>query len=84
MVLMNATSRARHMSSIVNQNQGGGDKKSGIPPQMAMTANRWIAFNKTGSGADGLLSLVNMRTNRFKTNANQNLPIGFTHNIMMR
>jgi hypothetical protein len=72
------------MSSIVNQPTGGGPKKAGLPPTMSMLSSRWIAYNKTGSGADGLLNLTNMRTNRFKTDANQNLPIGFNRNITMR
>jgi hypothetical protein len=34
MVLLNASKRARYASSIMNQNQGGGDKKSGFPYQI--------------------------------------------------
>lgn len=30
--LMNAGARARHVSSITNQNQGGGSKKAGLVP----------------------------------------------------
>lgn len=31
MVYYGGTNRARYISSIVNQNQGGGDKKAGFP-----------------------------------------------------
>jgi len=32
MVLMNAGRRARYTDSLINQNQGGGDKKAGLVP----------------------------------------------------
>ncbi len=31
MVLYNAASRARHTGSLINQTQGGGEKKAGFP-----------------------------------------------------
>jgi hypothetical protein len=34
MVLMNASKKTRHTSSISNQNQGGGSKKAGFPYQV--------------------------------------------------
>ena len=48
MVLMNAGERARRTSSIVNQNQGGGDKKAGLVPVMKMTSVINIAYNTRG------------------------------------
>ena len=42
MVLMNAGSRARHMDSISNQNQGGGVKKAGLIPRVAK--DHWFAI----------------------------------------
>ena len=75
MVLMNGTKKARYQSSIINQPQGGGMKKAGLPPTMAMTQWRWINYNKNNSGSDGILNLTNMRRNRFKTFPNQNLPV---------
>lgn len=75
MVLMNSAKKARNQASLVNQNQGGGMKKAGLPPTMAMTQWRWINYNKPFSGANGILNLTNMRKNRFKTFPNQNLPI---------
>ncbi len=38
MVLMNAGSRARSMSSITNQAQGGGNKKAGLVPMPSSPA----------------------------------------------
>ena len=75
MVLMSGTKKARYQASIVNQPQGGGMKKAGLPPTMAMTQLRWINYNKPFSGANGILNLTNMRKNRFKTFPNQNLPV---------
>ena len=45
MVLMNASSRARHVSSITNRNQGGGDKKAGFPYQVGRISWTEIAFH---------------------------------------
>lgn len=36
MVLNNASNRARYVSSIVNQNQGGGNKKAGLKPTVGI------------------------------------------------
>lgn len=45
MVLMNSSNRARHISSITNQNQGGGSKKAGFPYQVGRSSWTGIAFN---------------------------------------
>ena len=47
MVLMNASSRARHASSIVNQDFKGGNKKAGLPKQVGRTQWRSIHFRQT-------------------------------------
>jgi hypothetical protein len=48
MVLMNAGKRSRYTDSIVHQNQGGGDKKAGLPPTMRMTSAKWIGYKNRG------------------------------------
>ena len=48
MVLMNGSKKARYENSIVNQNQGGGDKKAGLPPTMRMTSAKWIGYKNRG------------------------------------
>ena len=48
MVNMNASSRARHISSIVNQNQGGGSKKAGLVPTEAISAAQREAYSTRG------------------------------------
>lgn len=47
MVLMNASKKARHAASIVNQDFKGGNKKAGLPEQVGRTANESVALHKT-------------------------------------
>lgn len=47
MVLMNASSKARHASSIVNQDFKGGNKKAGLPKQVGRTQWMTIHFRQT-------------------------------------
>lgn len=46
MVLSNGTSKAKSISSIVNQSQGGGSKKAGLPPARTAAVN--VAFALRG------------------------------------
>ncbi len=45
--LYNAGSRARHTSSITNQNQGGGSKKAGLAI-LPLSQSARIAYNERG------------------------------------
>jgi len=47
MGLSNAASRARNSTLIVNQNQGGGNKKAGFPYMVGRDTQTSIAFNNT-------------------------------------
>ena len=47
MVLMNASSRARHAASVVNQDFKGGNKKAGLPKQVGRTQWMSIHFRQT-------------------------------------
>lgn len=47
MVLMNASSKARHASSIANQDAKGGNKKAGLPALVGRTAGESIALHRT-------------------------------------
>ena len=47
MVLMNASSKARHASSIVNKDTKGGNKKAGLPGLIGRTSGESIALNRT-------------------------------------
>ena len=73
--------RIAYRSSLTNKNQGGGPDKAGLPYQIGRESYTSVLMQERG---DGGFSLVNLRKNRFKVNANQNLPLGFNHNIHMR
>ena len=75
MVLMNATKKVRHSSSIMNQNSGGGPSKAGLIPSVGLTSWDVIARNARGLP----LPLSNMRSNRSSKPANENLPIGLRY-----
>jgi hypothetical protein len=47
MVLYNAAKKARNATSIVNLNQGGGDKKAGFPYQVGRSSASSVAFHMT-------------------------------------
>ena len=46
MVLSNGTSKAKAVSTLTNQSQGGGSKKAGLPPSHNAATN--IAFAMRG------------------------------------
>jgi len=71
-MVLSGSWKATYQSSLVHRNQGGGSKKAGIPPTANIPDSVYNAYVERGNG---LLSLVNMRTNRFKRFPNQNLPV---------
>lgn len=75
-MVLSGSWKATYQSSIKNQNQGGGDKKAGIPPTANIPDSVYNAYVERGNG---ILSLVNMRTTRMATNPNQNRPINMAH-----
>ena len=76
LMVLSGSKRATSIESISNTNQGGGNKKAGTPPIANIPDSVYNAYVESGNG---LLSLVNMRTNRFKTYANQYLPLNITN-----
>ncbi len=59
MVLSNGTSKAKSISSIVNQSQGGGNKKAGIPPARTAAVNVAFALRGYQQTADRLATTAN-------------------------
>ena len=55
MVLSNGTSRAKAVSSITNQSQGGGSKKAGLAAQHTAATN--VAFSVRGKGLTNTTAL---------------------------
>ena len=47
MVLMNGSTKARNVSSLVNQNTGGGNKKAGFGPQVGRSAYTSVVMGIT-------------------------------------
>ena len=72
--------RVAYKCSLMNKPQGGGSDKAGLPSSVGRESYTSVLMN---GRRDGALNLVNLRKNRFKVNANQNLPLGFNHNIRM-
>lgn len=62
MVLMNASSKARHASSIANKDTKGGDKKAGLPALVGRTAGESIALHRTSQNLTMLRIPVNSTT----------------------
>ena len=48
MVLMSGSKKARYESSIVNQNQGGGNKKAGLVPTADIPVAAFIGYRNRG------------------------------------
>ena len=76
MVLLNAAKRARMASSTINQDQGGGEIKAGLPYIIGRTASSSRALDPTHNGG---CCLYNMTKNF--TNATPSRPIGVVGNI---
>ena len=75
-MVLSGSWKATYQSSLVNRDQGGGAKKAGIPPTANIPDSVYNAYVERGNG---ILSLVNMRTNRFSRFPNQNLPMNMVH-----
>jgi hypothetical protein len=75
MTLYNAASRARNASRLVNQNSGGGDKKSGLPSQIGRSA--WTSIY-LGGGKNCCLTLAKTRIARYPAVCSASRPVGST------
>ena len=82
-MVLSGSKRASYLSSITNRDTGGGSKKAGTPPVANIPDSVYNAYVESGNG---LLSLVNMRKNRFSRYPSQNLPMNMSsiHNIGLR
>jgi len=79
MGLSNAASRARYYNSIINHNQGGGNKKAGFPFQIGRDTNTSIAFNNTNVLTGNCCTLSSYQTMAFTSNFSR--PIGGNANV---
>jgi hypothetical protein len=74
-MVLSGSKKSTYMSSIVNQNQGGGNKKAGLLPGRSLSPASFfiprILFTETAAP-------VQIMKNRFSLFPNQNLPWGLT------
>jgi hypothetical protein len=77
-MVLSTTKMTASVSSITNRNQGGGNKKAGLPPTADIPSSVYIAYAQH----DGMLSLVNMRKTRVN-GVSQSRPIGWSPLIKM-
>jgi len=83
MVLYNASKNARNATSIVNQNQGGGEKKAGFPYQVGRSSATTVAFNMTAPVYGKCCKLSAFNTTIFPL-ANFSRPIGTSYSANYR
>jgi hypothetical protein len=75
MGLSNASKRARNYNLTVNQNQGGGSKKAGLPYQIGRESYTSVIMGNTDVVHKHCCTLKTYMTMPF-TNANLSRPIG--------
>lgn len=79
-MVLSGSKKTTYQASITNTNQGGGSKKAGSPRSIGLISWSSVALHERG---EGILSMKNMQTKRFKMFPNQNLPVGFNAPIRM-
>lgn len=82
MVLSNAPKRVTHMSSLVNQNQGGGSKKAGFP--YIVGRGWWSNIYLQSDCNANSCTLAHLRKNSLIYTVNTSRPIGIDSRIPMR
>ena len=77
MVLMNASNRSRYTSSIVNQKQGGGPNKAGLPGSANRPYGFFIALS-THQTSDTLFGVPGGLRHTVNPHVRQSRPMGST------
>lgn len=81
MVYLNGSKNARYTQSIVNQNQGGGEKKAGFPGLVGRDSWTSVFY---GTNATNCCKLVNLQTNHFLMKVSVSRGIGMDPRFKMR
>lgn len=81
MVLMNASKKSRNLNSIVNQNQGGGDKKAGLAPSVMKTTASTIAFRNRGLPKSRLAMTITLFPKVHQSRPIDGRPVNYTGGI---
>jgi len=83
-MVLSGAKKTTYMSSLVNQNQGGGCKKAGFPKMIGRDSWVSIYLHSTDPISGSCCRMKDYATNRFKVFPNQNLPTGMDSRIKMR
>jgi hypothetical protein len=78
---MNGSKNARLITSVVNQNQGGGDKKAGFPGLVGRDSWTSIFYQTNGANC---CKLSGYNTLRLSYTVNPSHPVGMDPRIPMR
>ena len=78
-MLYNSSKRARNATSITNHNQGGGNKKAGLPYQIGRESYTSVLFGSSNPVNKHCFSKANYTCMRF-TNTTVSRPIGSSVN----
>lgn len=60
-MVLSGTKRTSSISSIVNQDQGGGMKKAGLPPTEAISSAQRRSYHGSGSGLLNMVFVMNKK-----------------------
>ena len=81
MVYLNSSSRSRNAGSLVNQSQGGGNKKAGFPYQIGRESYTSVIMNSTNPVYGSCCTLKSYMTMPFTTTRFQPRPVGASVNV---
>ena len=76
MVYLNSASRSRNTGSLINQSQGGGDKKAGLPYQIGREYYTSILLHSSDPVNGSCCTLKDRMTMRFTPSRFVARPIG--------
>lgn len=81
-MVLSTTKKTSSMSSITNQNQGGGSKKAGFPHTIGRDSWTSVYLQSVATISGNCCNLKKTNTNlRLTYTANQNLPANMRHGI---
>ena len=80
-MVLSTTKKTASIQSIVNQNQGGGDKKAGFPYQIGRIWGVSIALHTTAPISGQCCNLTKVNTLQFTRQPNISRPIGSVGNV---
>jgi hypothetical protein len=79
-MLYNASKRARNATSTTNRNQGGGNKKAGLPYQIGRESYTSVLFGSSNPVNKHCFSMANYSCKRIPSATSISRPIGSSVN----